>query len=88
MSSPAFKIGVAQFDAVAGDVAANAAAHVRLIDEAGGRGVNVLADAGPEQAAIAVAELDAQTLRQTRETLQMLEDRRPEPPPIQTTTAP
>lgn len=42
MSSPAFKIGVAQFDAVAGDMATNAAAHARLIDEAGGRGVNVL----------------------------------------------
>ncbi len=43
MSSPAFKIGVAQFDAVAGDVVANAAAaHVRLIDQAGGLGVAVL----------------------------------------------
>lgn len=42
MSSPAFKIAVAQFDAVAGDVAANAAAHARLIDEAGGLGVAVL----------------------------------------------
>ena len=37
---------------------------------------------------LGVAQFDAQTLRQTRETLQMLEDRRPEPPPIQTTTAP
>ena len=36
------RLGAAQFDAAAGDVAANAAAHVGLIDEAGSRGVQVL----------------------------------------------
>ncbi len=36
------RIGAAQFDAVVGDIAANAAAHERLIDEAGGLGVEVL----------------------------------------------
>ncbi len=38
----ALRLGAAQFDAVAGDVAANAAAHARLIDEAGTDGVEVL----------------------------------------------
>ncbi len=36
------RVGAAQFDAVAGDITANAAAHERLIDEAGGLGVEVL----------------------------------------------
>ncbi len=36
------RVGAAQFDAVAGDIAANVAAHERLIDDAGGRGVDVL----------------------------------------------
>ncbi len=36
------RLGAAQFDAVAGDIAANAAAHERLIDEAGADGVEVL----------------------------------------------
>ncbi len=36
------RVGAAQFDAVAGDIAANIAAHERLIDDAGGRGVDVL----------------------------------------------
>ena len=36
------RIGAAQFDAVAGDIAANIAAHERFIDDAGGRGVAVL----------------------------------------------
>ncbi len=35
-------VGAAQFAAVAGNVTANAAAHERLIDEAGGHGVEVL----------------------------------------------
>ena len=38
----ALRIGAAQFDAVGGDIAANAAAHERLIAEAGGLGVDVL----------------------------------------------
>ena len=36
------RVGAAQFDAVAGDIAANITAHERLIDDAGGRGVDVL----------------------------------------------
>ena len=36
------RVGAAQFDAVAGNIAANAAAHERLIDEAGADGVEVL----------------------------------------------
>ncbi len=36
------RVGAAQFDAVAGDIAANIAAHERLIDDAGSRGVDVL----------------------------------------------
>ena len=36
------RVGAAQFDAVAGNIAANAAVHERLIDEAGGLGVEVL----------------------------------------------
>ena len=36
------RVGAAQFDAVAGDIAANIAAHERLIDDAGSRGVEVL----------------------------------------------
>ena len=36
------RIGAAQFDAATGNIAANAAAHERLIDEAGGIGVHVL----------------------------------------------
>lgn len=36
------RLGAAQFDAVAGDIAANAAAHERLIEEAGALGVEVL----------------------------------------------
>ena len=36
------RVGAAQFDAVAGDIAANIAAHERLIDDAGTRGVDVL----------------------------------------------
>ncbi len=36
------RLGAAQFDAVAGDIAANVAAHERLIDEAGADGVAVL----------------------------------------------
>lgn len=36
------RVGVAQFDAVAGDIPANVAAHERLIDEAGSEGVEVL----------------------------------------------
>jgi predicted amidohydrolase len=38
----ALRVGAAQFDAVAGDIAANVAVHERLIDEAGGLGVEVL----------------------------------------------
>ncbi len=38
----ALRVGAAQFDAVAGDISANAAAHERLIDEAGALGVEVL----------------------------------------------
>ncbi len=38
----ALRVGAAQFDAVAGDIAANAAAHERLIDEAGADGLAVL----------------------------------------------
>jgi predicted amidohydrolase len=38
----ALRVGAAQFDAVAGNITANAAAHERLIDEAGGLGVEVL----------------------------------------------
>ena len=36
------RVGAAQFDAVAGNITANAAVHERLIDEAGGDGVEVL----------------------------------------------
>jgi len=36
------RVGAAQFDAVAGDVSGNTAAHVRLIDQAGGQGVDAL----------------------------------------------
>ena len=36
------RLGTAQFDAVAGDIAANAASHARLIEQAGDRGVDVL----------------------------------------------
>jgi predicted amidohydrolase len=36
------RVGAAQFDAVAGNIAANAAVHERLIDEACGLGVEVL----------------------------------------------
>ncbi len=36
------RVGAAQFDAVAGNITANAAVHERLIDEAGGLGVEVL----------------------------------------------
>jgi 5-aminopentanamidase len=36
------RVGAAQFDAVAGDLPGNTAAHVRLIDEAGEQGVDVL----------------------------------------------
>ncbi len=36
------RLGAAQFDAVAGDIPANAAAHERLIDEAGAVGAEVL----------------------------------------------
>ena len=42
----------------------------------------LLADAGPDEAGIAVAELETEVLRQTRETLQMLDDRRAEQPPV------
>jgi predicted amidohydrolase len=38
----AIRVGAAQFDAVGGNIAANAAAHERLIAEAGGLGVDVL----------------------------------------------
>ena len=38
----ALRVGAAQFVAVAGTITANAAAHERLIDEAGGLGVEVL----------------------------------------------
>ena len=36
------RIGAAQFNAIAGNITANVAAHERLIDEAGGHGVEVL----------------------------------------------
>ncbi len=36
------RVGATQFDAMAGDVLGNTAAHVRLIDQAGGQGVDVL----------------------------------------------
>ncbi len=36
------RLGVAQFDAIEGDIAANVAEHARLMDEAGGEGVHVL----------------------------------------------
>lgn len=42
MSPSALRLGVAQFDAVAGDVAANVAVHTGLIHEAGSLGVDVL----------------------------------------------
>ncbi len=70
------RVGAAQFDAVAGDIAANIAAHERLID-----------DAGPDQPGMAVAELDAEQLSQARGSLQMLADHRADPAPIQTSTA-
>ncbi len=38
----ALRVGAAQFDGAAGNINANAAAHERLIDEAGGLGVEVL----------------------------------------------
>ena len=38
----ALTIGAAQFDAVGGDITANVGEHVRLIDEAGGDGVDLL----------------------------------------------
>ena len=38
----ALRVGVAQFDAAAGNITANCAAHERLIDEAGTDGVEVL----------------------------------------------
>jgi len=38
----ALRVGAAQFDAVAGNITANAATHETLIDEAGGLGVEVL----------------------------------------------
>ena len=38
----ALRVGAAQFDAVGGNITANAAGHERLIDEAGGLGVEVL----------------------------------------------
>ncbi len=66
------RVGAAQFDAVAGDIAA----HERLID-----------DAGPDQPGMAVAELDAEQLSQARGSLQMLADRGADPAPIQTSTA-
>ncbi len=66
------RVGAAQSDAVAGDIAA----HERLID-----------DAGPDQPGMAVAELDAEQLSEARGSLQMLRDRGADPAPIQTSTA-
>ncbi len=47
----------------------------------------VLADAGPDRAGIAVAELDPEALRRTRATLQMLRDRGQGHPPVQSSMA-
>ncbi len=47
----------------------------------------LLADAGPDRPGIAVAELDPERLRQTRETLPMLHERREERPAIQLSIA-
>ena len=46
-----------------------------------------LDNAGPDHTGMAVAELDSRQLRQARESLQMLRDRRSIPTPIQTDTA-
>ena len=48
---------------------------------------HLLADAGPDQPGIAVAELDPERLRRTRETLRMLHDRPEERAPIQSSVA-
>ena len=47
----------------------------------------LLAEAGPDRPGMAVAELDPEHLRQVRESLPMLADRRADPAPIQTSTA-
>lgn len=47
----------------------------------------LLADAGPDRAGIAVAELDPERLRQTRGTLRMLRDRGEGHPPVQSRRA-
>ena len=47
----------------------------------------VLADAGPDRAGIAVAELDPERLRRTRATLRMLGERGAERPAIQSSRA-
>ncbi len=47
----------------------------------------VLADAGPDRPGIAVAELDPERLRRTRETLPMLRDRGAGRPTIQSSLA-
>ncbi len=48
---------------------------------------HLLADAGPDRPGIAVAELDPEMLRRTRETLRMLHDRSQERAPIQSSVA-